>query len=239
MLELINRYEHGFVSVPVILACREKGLFKLIKQKKRTHQQIANTLGANTGHLQVSLRRMQFLGWLSKNEVDEYSLTDNSQACWSIPEEILELYNLPIESYLLGQEKSAVMKSWIELYKQQWHINDRTIVDLLYGVLIIPIMLALHKHNLLELDEKRPLLFGVIPNIREELSRFFIAKEWADKISINVEKYSKKTNYKNYICLNDIGKYLVARTQIEYLINLIALKTFFYSENIQLNNEEI
>ncbi|NEP39776.1 MAG: polyketide synthase, partial [Okeania sp. SIO2H7] len=79
MLELINRYEHGFVSIPVILACREKGLFELIKQKKITHQQIAKTLRANTGHLQVALRMMQSLGWLSKNELGEYSLTDNSQ----------------------------------------------------------------------------------------------------------------------------------------------------------------
>ncbi|NEP50915.1 MAG: polyketide synthase, partial [Moorea sp. SIO3C2] len=127
MLELINRYEHGFVSIPVILACREKGLFKLIKQKRMTHQQIAKAMGANTGHLQVALRMMQSLGWLSKNEIDEYSLTDNTQAYLSIPKEILELYNLPIESYLLGKEKPGVLKSWIELSQQQWHINDKTI----------------------------------------------------------------------------------------------------------------
>ncbi|NEO76053.1 hypothetical protein [Moorena sp. SIO4G3] len=79
MLELINRYQYGFVYIPVILACREKGLFDLIKEKRITHRQIANTLGANTGHRQVALRMMQSLGWLLKNEVNEYSLTDNFQ----------------------------------------------------------------------------------------------------------------------------------------------------------------
>ncbi|NEP48072.1 MAG: hypothetical protein F6K65_04280 [Moorea sp. SIO3C2] len=184
MLELINRYQYGFVSIPVILACREKGLFDLIKQKQMTHRQIANTLGANTGHLQVALKMMESLGWLSKNEVDEYSLTDNYQACWSIPEEILELYNLPIESYLLGKEKPGVLKSWIELSQQQWHINDKTIADFLDGVLIIPIMLALHKHNLLAVDqEQKPLFSSLSPDIREELSTLFIAKRWAKKKS--------------------------------------------------------
>ena len=76
---------------------------------------------------------MQSLGWLPKNEFDEYSLADNFQAYCSIPEEILELYHLPIESYLLGKEKPDILNSWIELSQQQWHINDRTIADFLDG----------------------------------------------------------------------------------------------------------
>ncbi|NEO68959.1 type I polyketide synthase, partial [Moorena sp. SIO3H5] len=260
MLELINRYEHGFVSIPVILACREKGLFELVKQKRMTHQQIAKAMGANTGHLQVALRMMQSLGWLSKNEADEYSLKDNCQAYLSIPEEILYLYKLPIESYLLGKEKPGIIKNWIELSQKQWNINDRTIADLLDGVLIIPIMLGLHKHNLLGVDEDKPLFYNVTPHIREELSRLFIAKGWADKNFIKVQKYSQKSNKKNnYICLNDIGKCLAQRTiiksislkcfennyynlrhpKIEDLRDLIALETLCWSENLQVDNEEI
>ena len=79
MFQLIRRYQYGFVCIPVFFACKEKGLFDLVKQKKIIHQQIAKTLGANTGHLQVALKMMQSHGWLSKNEVNEYSLTDNSQ----------------------------------------------------------------------------------------------------------------------------------------------------------------
>ncbi|NET25238.1 type I polyketide synthase [Okeania sp. SIO1I7] len=216
MLELINRYEHGFVSIPVILSCREKGLFELIKQKKITHQQIAKTLRANTGHLQVALRMMQSLGWLSKNELGEYSLTDNSQGYLSIPEEILELYNLPIESYLRGKEKPDVLKNWIELSQQQWHINDQTIADFLDGALIIPIMLALHKHKLLAVDqEKKPLFSSVSPQIRKELSTWFIAKGWAEKSSVIVHKQNEKsTDDENKLCLTALGKFIVERILI-------------------------
>ncbi|NEP27176.1 GNAT family N-acetyltransferase [Moorena sp. SIO3I6] len=215
MLELINRYQYGFVSIPVILACREKGLFGLIKQKRITHRQIANIIGANTGHLQVALKMMESLGWLSKNEVDEYSLTDNFQPYYSIPEKILELYNLPIESYLLGKEKPGILKSWIELSQQQWNINDRTIADFLDGVLIIPIMLGLHKHDLLAVDQEKPLLSGVNPHIKEELSTLFIAKGWAYKISQKVKQHSHKlVDDENSLCLTDVGKFIVDRILI-------------------------
>ncbi|RQH48212.1 SDR family NAD(P)-dependent oxidoreductase [Okeania hirsuta] len=159
---------------------------------------------------------MQSLGWLSKNEVGEYSLTENSQAYLSIPEKILDLYNLPIESYLLGKEKPSILKSWIELSQQQWHINDITIADFLDGVLIIPIMLALHKHNLLAVDqEEKPLFSGVSPHIREELSTLFIAKGWAEKSSITVQKHSQKSNdYENNLCLTALGKFIVERILI-------------------------
>ena len=33
MLELINRYTHGYVAVPVILACEKKGFFQLLKER--------------------------------------------------------------------------------------------------------------------------------------------------------------------------------------------------------------
>ncbi|NEO71398.1 type I polyketide synthase [Moorena sp. SIO3H5] len=215
MLELINRYQYGFVSIPVILACREKGLFDLIKQKRITHRQIANTLGANTGHLQVALKMMESLGWLSKNEVDEYSLTDNFQLYYSIPEKILELYNLPIESYLLGKDKPGILKSWIELSQQQWNINDRTIVDFLDGVLIIPIMLGLHKHDLLVVYQEKPLFSGVTPHIKEELSTLFIAKGWAYKSSQKVQKHSQKlVDDENSLCLTNVGKFIVDRILI-------------------------
>jgi hypothetical protein len=29
MLEIINRYAHGYVGIPVIVACQEKGFFDL------------------------------------------------------------------------------------------------------------------------------------------------------------------------------------------------------------------
>ena len=61
------------------------------------------------GSFASDLKNLLSLGLLSKNEVGEYSLADNFQAYCSIPEEILELYNLLIESYLLGKEKPNIL----------------------------------------------------------------------------------------------------------------------------------
>ena len=45
MLELINRYAHGFVAIPVILTCREQGLFELLREPM-TAFELARRLGA-------------------------------------------------------------------------------------------------------------------------------------------------------------------------------------------------
>ncbi|MEH2004546.1 hypothetical protein [Nostoc sp.] len=100
MLDVINRYAHGFVTVPVILACKKKGLFELLQNHgSLKKEQIVEHLGANGGHLQVALRMMLSLNWLSQNEVVAYSLTNEALIYKKIPEEILDLYHLPIESY--------------------------------------------------------------------------------------------------------------------------------------------
>ena len=118
MLDLINLYTHGFVAVPVILACKKKGLFQVLQQQgSLTLEQMVDLLNANSGHLQVALRMMQSLNWLSQNQLGEYSLTPEAEIYNTIPQDILDLYHLPIDSYLLGKQKSGFLKAWIERSK--------------------------------------------------------------------------------------------------------------------------
>ena len=77
MLELINRYAHGFVAIPVILACREQALFELLREPNTTRG-LARRLGANEGHLQVALRLLHSLSWLECNQQGEYCLTERA-----------------------------------------------------------------------------------------------------------------------------------------------------------------
>lgn len=125
MLDVINRYAHRFVAVPVILVCKKKSLFELLQHHEPlTLEQIADRLAANGGHLQVALRMMQSLNWLSRNEVGQYSLTDEVEIHKKIPEEILDLYHLPVDSYLMGEQQSGFLKVWIERSRQRWNINS-------------------------------------------------------------------------------------------------------------------
>ncbi len=113
MLQKINRYTHGFVAVPVILACREKGFFQLLAHESPLSlEQMVKHLGANTGHFQVALRMLESLHWLSRNEQLQYSLTSEAAIHNQIPEDVLQLYDLPIESYLQGKQEKLLGR-WI------------------------------------------------------------------------------------------------------------------------------
>ncbi|MEG4395134.1 non-ribosomal peptide synthetase/type I polyketide synthase [Microcoleus sp. BROC3] len=202
MLDVINRYLHGFVAVPVILACRKKGLFELLQhQGSLTREQIVESLGANGGHLQVALRMIRSLNWLERNEVGQYSLTDESQLYKKIPEEILDLYHLPFESYLMGEQPSGLLKNWISRSIQRWNVDDPIWEDFLDGILVIPILLALHKHNLLVEDKHKPLFSQLSAPVREELYELFTSKGWA-------------LRQEDRFCLTDVGRFIVGRALI-------------------------
>ncbi|NJL39308.1 MAG: polyketide synthase [Leptolyngbyaceae cyanobacterium SM1_4_3] len=202
MLDIINRYMHGFVAVPVILACKTKGLFELLEhQGELTLEQIVESLKANGGHLQVALRMMQSLNWLERNEAGQYSLTYETENHKKIPEEILDLYHLPIESYLMGEQQSGLLKVWIERSIQCWNIDDPMMADFLDGILVIPILLALHKHNLLVEDKHKSLFSQLSTPVGGELHELFASKGWAHE-------------QEGRFCLTDVGRFIVERALI-------------------------
>jgi|JFJP01.1.fsa_nt_gi Acetyltransferases len=202
MLDIINRYLHGFVAVPVILACKKKGLFELLEHHgSLTLEPIVERLGANGGHLQVALRMIQSLNWLSQNEVGAYSLTDEAEIHKKIPEEILDLYHLPVESYLKGEQQPGILKHWIDRSRQRWNVDDPMIADFLDGILVIPILLTLHKHNLLVEDQHKPLFSQLSDSVREELYELFASLGWA---------HQKEGRF----CLTDVGQFIVDRALI-------------------------
>jgi 7-keto-8-aminopelargonate synthetase-like enzyme/acyl carrier protein len=180
MLQKINRYTHGFVAVPVILACREKGLFELLTHESPLSlEQMVKHLGANSGHFQVALRMLESLDWLSRNEHLKYSLTSQAAIHNQIPEDVLQLYHLPIESYLQGKQ-GKLLGRWIERSCQLWNLDNPLIADFLDGLLLIPLLLTLHKHNLLAESEEKPLLSSLSGTVQEELGKLFVHLGWAD-----------------------------------------------------------
>ncbi|MFB8795997.1 MAG: SDR family NAD(P)-dependent oxidoreductase [Microcoleus sp.] len=202
MLEIINRYAHGFVVIPVILACKQKGLFDLLQhQNSLTLEQITSRLGANSGHLQVALRMMRSLNWLERNEVGQYALTDGAEIHKKIPEEILDLYHLPVESYLKGEQQPGLLKDWIERSSQRWNIKDPVMADFLDGILVIPILLGLHKYNQLVEDEGGHLFSQLSAPVREELCQLFENKGWANR-------------KEGHCGLTDVGRFIADRALI-------------------------
>ena len=200
MLELINRYAHGYVAIPVILACKEKGFFQLLKKDgPQTLNHLVQGLGANEGYLQVALRMLQSLQWVSyRNKA--YSLEEKSESQREIPKEILELYHVPMDSYLTESKQRRRLRKWIDHSRQRWKASDPLIADFLDGVLVLPLLIALKRHALLEgLDEKDGLLFSKLsPSIRKEVLRLFQSHGWA------MEEGAR-------IALTDAGRFMVDR----------------------------
>nr|WP_179123747.1 pyridoxal phosphate-dependent aminotransferase family protein [Cylindrospermopsis raciborskii] len=168
------------MAVPVILACREKGVFELLADESPLSlNQMVEHLGANSGHFQVALRMLESLHWLSRNKELKYSLTAEAAIHNKISEDILQLYNLPIQSYLEGKQGNLLGR-WIERSCQLWNLDNPLMADFLDGLLVIPLLLALHKHNLLADSEDKPLLSSLSSTVQEELGKLFLHLGWAD-----------------------------------------------------------
>jgi hypothetical protein len=180
MLETINIYNHGFVAIPVIFACKRRGFFDLLAREKALFcEQMSEQLKANSGHFQVALRMLESLHWLSRNEQEKYSLTPEAANYKAIPEDVLQLYLLPIESYLQGTQPGLLGK-WIECSCQRWNIDNPLIADFLDGILVIPLLLALHKYNLFEEPERKPLFSSLSSPIQKDLIELFTNLGWIE-----------------------------------------------------------
>ena len=204
MLELINRYAHGFVAIPVILACQEKGVFRLLKNENTlTLEQLSKGLGANSGHLQVALRLMESLQWVSCNKEKAFRLEAKSKSHRKIPKEILDLYRFPMDSYLTQSKERRRLDKWINLSQQRWKVADSLLADFLDGVLVLPLLITLKRYGLLEdVDKDEHDLFSKIsPPAREEVARLFGNQGWTEENGGCVQ-------------LTDAGRFMVERTLI-------------------------
>ena len=107
MLELYDPNAHGFVAIPVILACREPRLFELLREPM-TARKLARRLGALiiVGHLQVAWRLLHSPDSLEPNQRGEYCLTE--RALFGVfPAEILCLYEWDMFAYLTDMSLSS------------------------------------------------------------------------------------------------------------------------------------
>ena len=119
MLELYDPNAHGFVAIPVILACREPRLFELLREPM-TPRELASRLGALiiVGHLQVALRLLHSSDSLEPNERGEYCLTKRAHFD-ELPSDILSLYEWNMSAYLTGMSlppsslKGGHLREWI------------------------------------------------------------------------------------------------------------------------------
>jgi hypothetical protein len=149
MLDVLNRYAHGFVVVPVVLACRKGGVSAALEAGPRSAEELADKLGARLGHLQVALRLLESLGWIDRLKDGRFKGNASLAKQSLIPDGLSTLLQADMDTYL-REGSGGFLSPWIEKVRGRWNIGDELIADFLDGLLVVPVLALLTKRGVLQ-----------------------------------------------------------------------------------------
>ena len=182
MLTLLNTYLHGVVSVPVIMALKDRGVFSLLDVESGSSLElICSETGANTGHLRVALYLLQSLGWVAEKSNKTYHRTGAGACIDGIPENAAELLFFPYDEYLVQEHRALSLSGWITRSGDRWGSDDTLVGDFMDGLLAVPLLLALDRQGCLKHWKKDGFrIEGVLPQVVEEVLALFVQLEWIE-----------------------------------------------------------
>ncbi|MGD2114176.1 MAG: beta-ketoacyl synthase N-terminal-like domain-containing protein, partial [Acidobacteriota bacterium] len=172
MLELLNRYSHGFASIPLLAALRQAGALDLIATGEPfSAGELTRTLSANRGYLDASLRMLESLGWIRRlpdggpadgsagaaerdarfEATPELAREGREGGVECIPDGIMELFGFPFDRYLEGVAGEAgpglSLEPWMRRSAERWGSSHPFLPDFLDGLLVVPLLLALSRQG--------------------------------------------------------------------------------------------
>ncbi len=187
MLNVLNLMCHGYVAVPVIIALKKQGAFRLLsKTEPVKFETVVKELQANQGHLRVAFHMLESLGWATRNQNNEYLLTPESRAD-DIPDSFLELYSFPMEEYLTTPQTESKLTQWIDQCLIDGNDSDITVPKHLQGSLLLPLLIAVKKHNLHNVSSGQALFSALSAPVQDELAQIFLHLKWANKKQSKLE----------------------------------------------------
>jgi acyl transferase domain-containing protein/SAM-dependent methyltransferase/NAD(P)-dependent dehydrogenase (short-subunit alcohol dehydrogenase family)/acyl carrier protein len=148
MLDVLNRYAHGFIVVPVTLTCRRRGIFAALMQRPHNAHELGAMLGANLGHLQVTLRLLESLGWIERGADGRFTANAAMDQQREIPDELWSLVDVDFDAYLRSGS-GGPMGRWLEAVRVRWNASTPLMADFLDGMLVVPILALLTKRGVL------------------------------------------------------------------------------------------
>jgi acyl transferase domain-containing protein/acyl carrier protein len=93
MADRIYSHADGYVSVPVIIACRRRGLFHLLREGGAPGvEDCARRLGSRPLGVRIGLRILEALGWVRRLPVGTYVLLPEAEREAQIADEVLSWY---------------------------------------------------------------------------------------------------------------------------------------------------
>ena len=143
MLEILNRYSHGFTVVPALRACRRLNFFANSVPEPFAPDQLARESGANPGVLRVILRQLESLGLIVRTD-QTYFPGDRSLLAALETDEILQFDCVDPDLFLTQEGVASRIRPLVSRILTGWGTSARD-ADLLDGPVIIPILLGLSR----------------------------------------------------------------------------------------------
>ncbi|KAB8061474.1 SDR family NAD(P)-dependent oxidoreductase [Janthinobacterium sp. FT14W] len=172
MNDAFNRFAHGFVAIPIILACRHRGLFTAVTEPKAmTVEELAGITGANAGQLEVALRMLEPLGWI-KTEGGGFIAGEHMDS-QALPADLGDLYRLSENDILATLGYEWPFGKWVALSRSGWHGASPLTRDLLDGAALLPLLYALRGAAADEVP-----FAGLDARVREPVTALFLDKGW-------------------------------------------------------------
>jgi acyl transferase domain-containing protein/acyl carrier protein/SAM-dependent methyltransferase len=173
MLEVLNRFGHGFVGIPAVLAVRSRGLWaNAVVSPCSLADLAARCGGANPGHLRVVLRQLESLGIVSREPGELYRIA-TIRNFPQISPKLLDFYESD-PAFLLTQDCSRRLPSFVEQMLRRWDAGDPW-ADLLDGCILVPLLLALAPRLKAGATVD---LSGLAPSTATAIQQLFAARNW-------------------------------------------------------------
>ena len=169
MLDLINRYCHGFVAFPVIHSLQKQGFFNAFKKGESID--VDYSLDFNSGHLKAALRLLESL------EIFEFNQTyqPGPRFNWLdlIPDNFESLLQLDFSAD--GQE---TIDYWLTQSLKHWSTDDQILADFLDGLWLLPLFFQSPKTDGEVQDFTETFKF---PADQDKLEQCFLNKGWVKR----------------------------------------------------------
>lgn len=170
MLDLINRYCHGFVAFPVIHSLKKQGFFNVFRTGPGLDfDALLDLHQVNSGHLKTALRLLESLEILEFNQTYQ----PGSRFKWldSIPENFESLLQLDFSTN--SQES---LDYWLSQSFKHWSTDDQILADFLDGLWLLPLFLQDRNATVCE-SQSFAEAFKFLAN-RDKLEQCFFDKGW-------------------------------------------------------------
>lgn len=147
MLEVVNRYLHGFVAVPLAGAARDVGILARLRRSPATVLGLSAELALNTGYCRIVLRGLHCLGWVESRDFETYWMTPAADALQRMPQDWVDLYSVDFGRFLDSGEGGLAFSHWFAASEAAWNGADPALQDLIDAPIVVQLMLELAGRN--------------------------------------------------------------------------------------------